>query len=200
MNIDVSENLFTNNVSDIQNLHSNSSNLNFFSSLNSSDGGTHWEHVGYTCSSDLKYQLKDQLYINCGGESMKITGSVYEGDLNSNGSSTFFLSSSLRWGYSSMGYVSYSSINDEYNTNEEYIMDNTCIVGVGDEPLYSTARVSPISLKYYGFCLRDGEYTVRLHFAELLRYNNYKTPYLNKSGRVFDLDIQGKNVNLRIST
>nr|GMC69372.1 probable LRR receptor-like serine/threonine-protein kinase At1g53430 [Ipomoea batatas]GME00657.1 probable LRR receptor-like serine/threonine-protein kinase At1g53430 [Ipomoea batatas]GME18817.1 probable LRR receptor-like serine/threonine-protein kinase At1g53430 [Ipomoea batatas] len=185
--IDVSENLFTNNVAQIQKLHSNSSTLNFFSSLNSSDdGGTHWEHVGYTCSSDLKYQLNDSLFINCGGESMNINGSIFEGDLDSNGISTFFLSSSLRWGYSSMG--SYSIINGEY------IIDNTCIVGVGDVPLYSTARVSPVSLKYYGFCLRDGEYTVRLHFAELVTYNNYKTPYVNKSGRVFDVDIQGMNV------
>ncbi|XP_031130400.1 probable LRR receptor-like serine/threonine-protein kinase At1g53430 isoform X6 [Ipomoea triloba] len=184
MKIDVSENLFTNNVAEIQNLHSNSSNMNFFSSLNSSVGGTHWEHVGYSCNSDLKYQLKDHLFINCGGESMPINGSNYEGDLNSNGSSTFFLSSSLTWGYSSMGYLS---------MNDEYIMNNTCTVGVGDEPLYSTARVSPISLKYYGFCLKDGEYTVRLHFAELVGHN-YKTPYLNKSSRVFNVDIQGMNV------
>nr|GMD04434.1 probable LRR receptor-like serine/threonine-protein kinase At1g53430 [Ipomoea batatas] len=187
MKIDVSENLFTNNVAQIQNLHSSSSNLNFFSSLNSSDdGGTHWEHVGYSCSSKLKYQLNDSLYINCGGESMQINGSNYEGDLNSNGSSTFFLSSSSRWGYSSMG--------SNLFINDEYIMNNTCTVGVGDEALYSTARVSPISLKYYGFCLKDGEYTVKLHFAELVKRNNYKTPYLNKSGRVFNVDIQGINV------
>ncbi|XP_031130398.1 probable LRR receptor-like serine/threonine-protein kinase At1g53430 isoform X4 [Ipomoea triloba] len=185
MNIDVSENLFTNNVAQIQKLHSNSSTLNFFSSLNSSDdGGTDWEHVGYSCSSKLKDQLNDSLFINCGGESMQINGNNYEGDLNSNGSSTFFLSSSLRWGYSSMGTYS----------NGEYIMNNTCIVGVGDEALYSTARVSPISLKYYGFCLKDGEYTVELHFAELVSNGNYKTPYLNKSGRVFNVDIQGINV------
>ncbi|XP_019166731.1 PREDICTED: probable LRR receptor-like serine/threonine-protein kinase At1g53430 isoform X1 [Ipomoea nil] len=181
---DVSENFFTNNVAEIQNLHSNSSNLNLFSSLNSSEGGTHWEHVGYTCS-DKKYLLEDHLFINCGGESMKINGSIYEGDLSLNGSSTFFLSRSLTWGYSSMG--SYTS------TKDEYIMNNTCIVGVGDVPLYSSARVSPISLKYYGFCLRNDEYTVKLHFAELVSNGNYKTPYINKSGRVFDVDIQGKN-------
>ncbi|XP_019166738.1 PREDICTED: probable LRR receptor-like serine/threonine-protein kinase At1g53430 [Ipomoea nil] len=175
MNIDVSENFFT-NVTQIQKLNSNSSNLNFFSSLNSSDGGTHWEHVGYSCSSDLKYQLNDHLFINCGGESMQINGSIYEGDLNSNGSSTFFLSSNSTWGYSSMG--SYLVTDDVYIVND----------GVGNEALYSTARVSPISLKYYGFCLRNDEYTVRLHFAELVR-----TPYLYKSGRVFDVDIQGKN-------
>nr|GLL30316.1 probable LRR receptor-like serine/threonine-protein kinase At1g53430 [Ipomoea trifida] len=160
-------------------------NMNFFSSLNSSDdGGTDWEHVGYSCSSKLKYQLNDRLFINCGGESMQINGSNYEGDLNSNGSSTFFLSSNLTWGYSSMGTYS----------NDEYIMNNTCIVGVGDEALYSTARVSHISLKYYGFCLKEGEYTVNLHFAELVKHKNYKTPYLNKSGRVFNVDIQGINV------
>ncbi|XP_019166735.1 PREDICTED: probable LRR receptor-like serine/threonine-protein kinase At1g53420 isoform X2 [Ipomoea nil] len=179
MNIDVSENLFTNNVVEIQNLDSNSSNLNFFSSLISSDGGTHWEHVGYNCSSDLKNQLNDHLFINCGGVSMNKNGSIYEGDLNSNGSSTFFLSSSSRWGYSSMG--SYSSINDEYIIND------------GDVSLYNSARVSPISLKYYGFCLRNDRYTVKLHFAELVNNSNYKTPYINKSGRVFDVDIQGKN-------
>nr|GME14498.1 probable LRR receptor-like serine/threonine-protein kinase At1g53430 [Ipomoea batatas] len=188
MKIDVSENLFTNNVAQIQNLHSSSSNLNFFSSLNSSDDGScgHGILVLLPNRNIFSIAVNDSLYINCGGESMQINGSNYEGDLNSNGSSTFFLSSSSRWGYSSMG--------SNLFINDEYIMNNTCTVGVGDEALYSTARVSPISLKYYGFCLKDGEYTVKLHFAELVKRNNYKTPYLNKSGRVFNVDIQGINV------
>ncbi|XP_031131634.1 probable LRR receptor-like serine/threonine-protein kinase At1g53430 isoform X2 [Ipomoea triloba] len=182
--IDVSENLFTNNVTEIKN--SNSSNLNLFSCLKSDEMATHWEQVGYSCSK--KEHLLDHLYINCGGESMPINGTNYEGDLTSNGSSTFFMSSSSSWGFSSMG--TYLLSRPWIDT---YIINNTCIAGVDDGPLYSTARVSPISLKYYGFCLRNDKYTVKLHFAELVS-NDYKAPYIKKSGRVFDVDIQGKNV------
>nr|GMD10792.1 probable LRR receptor-like serine/threonine-protein kinase At1g53420 isoform X3 [Ipomoea batatas] len=156
--------------------------MNFFSCLKSDEMATHWEQVGYSCNK--KEHLLDHLYINCGGESMPINGTNYEGDLTSNGSSTFFMSSSSSWGFSSMG--TYLLSRPWIDT---YIINNTCIAGVDDGPLYSTARVSPISLKYYGFCLRNEKYTVKLHFAELVS-NDYKAPYINKSGRVFDVDIQ----------
>ncbi|CAA7402400.1 unnamed protein product [Spirodela intermedia] len=54
--------------------------------------------------------------------------------------------------------------------------------------LYKTARLSPLSLKYYGLCLQPGNYTVKLHFAEIVF-----TPgptYGSLGRRVFDVSIQ----------
>jgi hypothetical protein len=125
----------------------------------------------------------DELYINCGGEETFINGSRYEADVLPNGTSTFFLSSNGAWGYSSMG---------RYNLGQQYIALETCNISVEDAPLYMTARLAPISLKYYGFCLKPDNYTVRLHFAEI----GWDSSSVRDSGssrkrrRVFDVDIQ----------
>jgi len=54
--------------------------------------------------------------------------------------------------------------------------------------LYSTARISPLSLTYYGFCLLNGNYTVRLHFAEIMF--THDNTYRSLGRRVFDVYIQ----------
>ncbi|GMI72909.1 hypothetical protein HRI_000960200 [Hibiscus trionum] len=58
--------------------------------------------------------------------------------------------------------------------------------------LYKTARVAPISLKYLGFCMKNGLYTVKLDFAEI----TYKEEDYHKSrgNRLFDVLIQGTKV------
>ncbi|CBI30750.3 unnamed protein product, partial [Vitis vinifera] len=53
-----------------------------------------------------------------------------------------------------------------------------------------TARRAPTSLIYYGFCLENGEYTVRLHFAEIEITDN--EAYRSLGQRIFDIYIQGK--------
>ncbi|PQM39354.1 hypothetical protein Pyn_07492 [Prunus yedoensis var. nudiflora] len=55
--------------------------------------------------------------------------------------------------------------------------------------LYTEARLSPISLTYYGFCLGNGNYTVKLHFAET-EFTNNKS-YRSLGRRIFDVYIQG---------
>ncbi|XP_021801896.1 probable leucine-rich repeat receptor-like serine/threonine-protein kinase At3g14840 [Prunus avium] len=55
--------------------------------------------------------------------------------------------------------------------------------------LYTEARLSPISLTYYGFCLGNGDYTVNLHFAET-EFTNNKS-YRSLGRRIFDVYIQG---------
>ncbi|KAL5716581.1 hypothetical protein ACHQM5_018251 [Ranunculus cassubicifolius] len=58
--------------------------------------------------------------------------------------------------------------------------------------LYTTARLTPLSLTYYGFCLINGNYTVNLHFAEIMFTND--NTYRSLGRRIFDVYIQGKLV------
>ena len=57
-----------------------------------------------------------------------------------------------------------------------------------DAELYMDARVSPISLTYYGFCLANGSYTVNLHFAEIM-FTDDQT-YASLGRRLFDIYLQ----------
>ncbi|XP_020594971.1 probable LRR receptor-like serine/threonine-protein kinase At1g07650 isoform X2 [Phalaenopsis equestris] len=61
-----------------------------------------------------------------------------------------------------------------------------------DSELYANARVSPLSLSYYGLCLINGNYSVKLHFAEIIiiDYNGHSSP----GRRLFDVYIQGELV------
>jgi hypothetical protein len=54
--------------------------------------------------------------------------------------------------------------------------------------LYMKARISPLSLTYYAFCLENGNYTVNLHFAEIEFTND--TTYYSLGRRIFDIYIQ----------
>jgi len=57
-----------------------------------------------------------------------------------------------------------------------------------DTELYMNARVSPSSLTYYGFCLVNGNYTVNLHFAEIMFPDDQTYGSLGR--RVFDIYLQ----------
>jgi hypothetical protein len=57
-----------------------------------------------------------------------------------------------------------------------------------DAELYMTARVSPISLTYFAFCLENGKYTVDLHFAEIMFINDQTCGSLGR--RLFDINLQ----------
>jgi len=57
-----------------------------------------------------------------------------------------------------------------------------------DSVLYETARVSPISLTYYGMCLENGNYTVSLNFAEIMFTDD--NTYSSLGRRIFDVYIQ----------
>ncbi|XP_059072472.1 probable LRR receptor-like serine/threonine-protein kinase At1g53430 isoform X1 [Cryptomeria japonica] len=61
--------------------------------------------------------------------------------------------------------------------------------GINTE-LYGTARCSSSSLRYYALCLRNGQYNVQLHFAEIVISNGMIFPSLGR--RVFDVYIQGR--------
>ncbi|KAJ0870410.1 putative non-specific serine/threonine protein kinase [Helianthus annuus] len=58
--------------------------------------------------------------------------------------------------------------------------------------LYTTARLSPLTLTYFSYCLENGEYSVKLHFAEI-QFTNDST-YKSLGRRIFDIYIEGQRV------
>ena len=72
-----------------------------------------------------------------------------------------------------------------------YILRNSSILSMANPELYMNARLSPVSLTYYAFCLGTGNYTVSLHFAEI-RFTDDKT-FSSLGRRVFDIYIQVVN-------
>ncbi|KAK9074429.1 hypothetical protein SSX86_007027 [Deinandra increscens subsp. villosa] len=74
-----------------------------------------------------------------------------------------------------------------------YILSNTSnlnSISTSDTKLYTRARTAAISLTYYGLCLMNGKYTVRLHFAEIVFTQDHSSNSLGR--RVFDVYVQGE--------
>ncbi|KAL3646231.1 hypothetical protein CASFOL_011411 [Castilleja foliolosa] len=133
---------------------------------------------GLPCSGSANHHT---LFINCGGRRTRFEGNEYEENLSDQGSSYF--ESNARWGYSSTGvYMG--------NDTGAFITATTSSMTGGE--IYQTSRLSPSSIKYYGLCMRNGVYTVRLHFAEIT-YSNDST-YNSLGRRIFDVSIQGEVV------
>ncbi|KAK9199216.1 hypothetical protein WN944_014404 [Citrus x changshan-huyou] len=127
------------------------------------------------------------LHINCGGSEVTANGdTTFEEDTYEAGPSTFTLSRT-NWGLSSTGHFLDNSIK-----TDTYIQTNTSRLLMSDSQLYTTARLSAISLTYYGFCLGNGNYTVNLHFAEILFTDDKNFSSFGK--RIFDVYIQGNRV------
>ncbi|GMP74144.1 hypothetical protein CsSME_00031651 [Camellia sinensis var. sinensis] len=82
-------------------------------------------------------------------------------------------------------------------SQSKYLRYKTCDLNMSDSILYSTARIAPISLKYYGFCLKNGHYIVKLHFAEIAWNQNRglnQTKLRRTLKRIFNVKIQDKQV------
>ncbi|XP_031385998.1 probable leucine-rich repeat receptor-like serine/threonine-protein kinase At3g14840 [Punica granatum] len=127
------------------------------------------------------------LYINCGGREVSIGSTAYNEDIDQGAPARFFWNSAYNWAYSSTGHF----MNDR--PTDSFIWSNTLTTPMDDDPrLYMTARLSPISLTYYGFCLENGNYTVTLHFAEIMFSRN--NSYTSLGRRIFDIYIQGRLV------
>ncbi|KAK9688737.1 hypothetical protein RND81_09G007600 [Saponaria officinalis] len=173
---DVSYNNFTGSSS----ASCQQSNVNLVSSYSSSNTNS----VSWCLMKDLPCINGPQyhsLSVNCGGTKMKFEGNEYEEDSTPGGSSTFYASGGENWAYSSTGTFLY---NDAANFLAME-MSNPNVKGI-----YQTARLAPLSLKYYGLCLRPGSYTVKLHFAEIMYSDDHNFSSLGR--RFFDVSIQGK--------
>lgn len=144
----------------------------------------------FPCSASRK-QHRYSLNINCGGKEINIDNiTKYEADLEARGASMFY--SGQNWAFSSTGnFMDDDADADLYvqsNTSALYSMSTSQPIS----ELYRTARVSPLSLTYYGLCLMNGNYTVSLHFAEIVFSSDRSFNSLGK--RIFDVYIQGKLV------
>ncbi|PKA65362.1 putative LRR receptor-like serine/threonine-protein kinase [Apostasia shenzhenica] len=126
------------------------------------------------------------LYINCGGDEVTDDeGHKFESDNDgTNGVSTFRLGTN--WALSSTG--SFLDTGD----NNNFIVTTSKGLSMPDSALYANARVSPQSLSYVGLCLLNGNYSVKLHFAEIVMTdeNGHRSP----GRRIFDVYIQGELV------
>lgn len=69
-----------------------------------------------------------------------------------------------------------------------YTWSNTTKLDMNNAELNMDARVSPLSLTYYAFCMGNGSYTISLHFAEIM-FTNDET-YSSLGRRVFDIYVQ----------
>ncbi|KAG7600465.1 Protein kinase-like domain superfamily [Arabidopsis suecica] len=176
-NIDLSYNNFTQPPT----LSCNQLDVNLISSYPSAtDNSVQWcLRKDLPCPGDAHHS---SLFINCGGNRLKVDKDEYVDDLNKRGASTFS-SVSERWGYSSSGawlgkdsapYLATDTFNLINESTPEY---------------YKTARLASQSLKYYGLCMRRGSYKVQLHFAEIM-FSNDQT-YSSLGRRVFDIYVQG---------
>ncbi|KAL3509047.1 hypothetical protein ACH5RR_028448 [Cinchona calisaya] len=134
-------------------------------------------------------QPKDQqhysLHINCGGKELTSKNNTkFEADLEARGASMYY--SGQDWAFSSTGNFMDNDIDSDI-----YIHTNTTPLLNVTSPeslLYTTARVSPLSLTYYGLCLINGNYTVKLHFAEIVYAND--SSFNSQGKRIFDVYLQ----------
>ncbi|KAK6932734.1 Serine-threonine/tyrosine-protein kinase, catalytic domain [Dillenia turbinata] len=123
-------------------------------------------------------------FVNCGGPNVTSNGRFYEGDADA-GSGASTLSIRENWGLSSTGDI----MDDD---DELFDVYNSTSYSMEFPELYSTARLSPLSLTYFGFCLENGNYTVLLHFAEIIFDD--EEPFSSLGRRLFDMYIQGNLV------
>ncbi|KAJ0637812.1 putative Malectin domain-containing protein [Helianthus annuus] len=128
----------------------------------------------------------NSLHINCGGREVNINNTIYESDTEKKGVSPYY--NAGNWAFSSTG-----NFLDDDHDSDIYILSNTSSlydISTSSSELYTTARKSAISLTYYGLCLKNGHYTVRLHFAEILFTQDKSFNSLGK--RVFNVYVQGE--------
>ncbi|XP_078431222.1 putative LRR receptor-like serine/threonine-protein kinase At1g53430 isoform X2 [Wolffia australiana] len=126
-----------------------------------------------------------EFYINCGGRSVTLDGVEFEADASAGGASRYYRADSGKWAYSSTG-------NFIGESKAPYVAGNTSTLTMPNAELYTSARLSPLSLKYLGLCLQKGNYTIRLHFAEIVFIPDETFSAVGR--RVFDVSIQGKKV------
>ncbi|CAK9171516.1 unnamed protein product, partial [Ilex paraguariensis] len=130
------------------------------------------------------------LHVNCGGNDVRLKEGKdnveYDGDaaVEGGGSSRYYVSHNY-WGFSSTG-----DFMDDDNFQNTRFIENTPATGISE--LYSTARVSPISLTYFRYCMENGDYTITLRYAEILFTND--SAYTSLGRRIFDIYIQEKLV------
>ncbi|XP_015580614.1 probable leucine-rich repeat receptor-like serine/threonine-protein kinase At3g14840 [Ricinus communis] len=156
--------------------------LNLFKSTSGGNDSKPAECLNnFACSKD-RYSL----HINCGGRPTTIGSITYEADEES-GAAAKYVPNRETWEISNTG--KFVGAN---RSASNYIAQNFSTLKMVNSELYTRARLSPLSLTYYVRCLGNGNYTVKLHFAEIVIRDNRSFYSLGR--RIFDVYIQEKRV------
>ncbi|KAL0900083.1 hypothetical protein Bca101_084044 [Brassica carinata] len=176
--IDLTYNDFTN---DLRTAECQKSAVNMFSSTSPLVANN---HSNVSClSSYICPKTFYGLHINCGGTELTINGTKFDADTSDR---PIFSDSRNGWVTSNTGKF----LDDERSPSEVTLWANTSELNIADPRLYTHARLSAISLTYYALCLGKGNYTVNLHFAEIMFTGNQTFSSLGR--RFFDIYVQGK--------
>ncbi|WZY95502.1 hypothetical protein YC2023_067831 [Brassica napus] len=177
-NIDLAYNDFTN---DLRTAECQKNDVNMFSSTSPLVANN---HSNVSClSSYICPKTFYGLHINCGGTELTINGTTYDADTSDRA-----YDSRNGWVSSNTG----NFLDDERSPRGVTSWANTSELKIADPSLYTHARLSAISLTYYALCLGQGNYTVNLHFAEIMFTGNQT--YKSLGRRFFDIYVQGKLV------
>ncbi|KAJ6886117.1 LRR receptor-like serine/threonine-protein kinase [Populus alba x Populus x berolinensis] len=124
-------------------------------------------------------------HVNCSGPNVNNRSILYEGDESiKSDAATLYFKKGSNWGFSNTGYFM-----DDYGTSIDNKIRSPDLYFPTDS-VYYTARRAAISLTYYGYCLENRMYTVKLDFAEI-QFTD-EDLYKRVGKRFFDIYIQGK--------
>ncbi|MED6109959.1 hypothetical protein PIB30_038482 [Stylosanthes scabra] len=165
-------------------------NMNLNINLFRSSSGTNKLQDVLPCSKTFKCPRYSRcLHVNSGGKDVMIKEKgeniFYIGDVADGGTAEYYNDNENLWGFSSTG--DFMDDNDIQNTRYAVSLQHSNL-----SELYATARLSPISLTYFHYCLENGNYTVKLHFAEIQFTNDRTSNCLGR--RLFDIYIQERLV------
>lgn len=123
--------------------------------------------------------------INCGSSQSIVSsdGVLYDSNNESLTTASYYVTEIEKWGVSNVGTFIDASIPNYILGPSSSQFANTL-----NSELFQTARTSASSLRYYGLGLENGEYTVKLSFAEIGFSNDDTWKSLGK--RIFDIYIQ----------
>ncbi|XP_068643016.1 probable LRR receptor-like serine/threonine-protein kinase At1g56130 [Aristolochia californica] len=139
-----------------------------------------------SCKKDGTYL---SFSVNCGGtDQTSASGVDFYDDSEILGPASLYVSSDHQWGVSNTGVFISNPGGPRYTAITE-----SQITGTLESELYKTARISPSSLRYYGFGLKNGEYNVELHFAEIVMDDDSGS-WKGLGRRLFDVYIQEERV------
>ncbi|KAL9232207.1 hypothetical protein vseg_007343 [Gypsophila vaccaria] len=134
------------------------------------------------CLKNFRCKAQYSLHINCGGKQTKVGKTTYEED-DETGGAAKFVPRKAEWGFSSSGWFWFEK------SMGNYLVENSSRI-MSDSILDRDARLSATSLTYYGSCLGKGNYTVTLHFSEIVFVNGF----YGLGRRIFDIYIQDRLV------
>uniref|UniRef100_A0A0E0AS33 non-specific serine/threonine protein kinase n=1 Tax=Oryza glumipatula TaxID=40148 RepID=A0A0E0AS33_9ORYZ len=142
------------------------------------------------------FTARHSMFARFSGINKSMEGSdntIYEVDAANLGVASYYVTGNTRWGVSNVGIFN-EAPSRSYVINSSQQFQNTL-----DSELFQTARMSPSSLRYYGLGLENGNYSVKLQFAEFA-YPDSKT-WESTGRRIFDIYVQGdlkeKNFDIR---